>query len=342
MSTPIEKSAEEATFECTVEQLRALHLLKTSKRFLLTGHVRPDGDCVGAQAALAACLDRMGSEVTILNPDPIEARYAYLSEHATFRAWEGEALPAHDVVVFLDFNEITRCGRLGEAFADAKSKKLVIDHHISMDEPWWDEAFVDVRASATGLLIHRIHEVIGLDIDLPAALGIFTSIVSDTGWFKYSNTDAETLRIASEMVEIGVEPAKLYQAIEQRKKLNHPELTGRVLARTKFFADDRMALVTQPWSEDAVGYDSDDVLDCVRSVASVEVVLFVRELSDKTCKLSARSKEWYDVQRLTRRFGGGGHARAAGASFESSLKETCADLVEAVEGDFAVRDGGAA
>ncbi|MCH2105444.1 MAG: DHHA1 domain-containing protein [Planctomycetes bacterium] len=79
-----------------------------------------------------------------------------------------------------------------------------------------------------------------------------------------------------------------------------------------------------------MGYDSDDVLDCVRSVAGLEVVLFVRELADKTCKLSARSKEWYDVQRLTRRFGGGGHARAAGASFDCSLDKACADLRAAV------------
>ena len=168
----------------------------------------------------------------------------------------------HDVVVLLDFNELSRCGRLGEAFARANSKKLVIDHHISVDEPWWDEAFVDVRASATGLLIHRIHEAIGLDIDLPAAEGIFTSIVSDTGWFKYSNTDAETLRIASELVEVGVEPARMFQAIEQRKNHSHPQLTGGALAGTTYFAEGRAALITQPWSEDAVGYDSDDVLDC--------------------------------------------------------------------------------
>jgi len=340
MSTP--KSSEEATLECTADQLRALELLKTAKRFLLTGHVRPDGDCVGAQAALASCLDRMGSEVTILNPDLIEPRFEYLAKHVPFKAWEGEELPPHDVVVLLDFNELSRCGRLGEVFARADSKKLVIDHHIPVGEPWWDEAFVDERASATGLLIHRVHEAIGLDIDFAAAEGIFTSIVSDTGWFKYSNTDAETLRIASELVEIGVEPARVFQAIEQRKKPSHPALTGGVLSNTKYFADGRAALVVQPWSEDAVGYDSDDVLDCVRSVEAVEVVLFVRELADKTCKLSARSKEWYDVQRLARLFGGGGHARAAGASFECSLAQACADLMAAVERDLVSRDGGSA
>ena len=335
-------SAQEASLECTAEQLRALELLKTAKRFLLTGHVRPDGDCVGAQAALASCLDRMGSKVTILNPDPIESRFEYLAKHVSFKAWEGEALPPHDVVVLLDFNELSRCGRLGEAFALARSKKLIIDHHIPVGEPWWDEAFVDERASATGLLVHRIHEAIGLDVDLPAAEGIFTSIVSDTGWFKYSNTDAETLRIASDLVELGVEPARLFQAIEQRKKPDHPVLTGGVLSNTKYFADGRAALVTQPWSEEAVGYDSDDVLDCVRSVADIEIVLFVRELSDRTCKLSARSKEWYDVQRLARRFDGGGHARAAGASFDCSLKQACAYLMAAVEEDLAARDGNTA
>jgi len=340
MTMSTSQNADDASLECTAEQLRALGLIKTSKRFLLTGHVRPDGDCVGAQAAMASLLGRMGAEVTIINPDPIEPRFEYLTRHASFQAWEGEELPPHDVVVLLDFNELSRCGRLGDAFARAGSKKLVIDHHISVDEPWWDEAFVDVRASATGLLIHRIHEAVGLDIDLPAAEGIFTSIVSDTGWFKYSNTDAETLRVASELVEIGVEPARMFQAIEQRKKSSHPELTGGVLTSTAYFAGGSAALVTQSWSEEAVGYDSDDVLDCVRSVAGVEVVLFVRELADKTCKLSARCKEWCDGQRLARHFGGGGHARAAGASFDCSLAQACSDLKAAVSEAMAAHGKG--
>jgi len=336
------EDAKHMSLECTAEQVLALELLKSSRRFILTGHVRPDGDCVGAQAALASCLERMGNDVSIINPDPLEARFEYLAKNISFGVWDGETLPPHDVVVLLDFNEISRCGRLGEAFARAESKKLVIDHHIFAGEPWWDAAFVDVRASATGLLIHRIHEAIGLDVDLAAAEGIFTSIVSDTGWFKYSNTDAETLRIASELVEIGVEPARMYQAIEQRKSPKHPKLTGDVLSSARFFAGDRAAIVTQPWSEEAAGYDGDDVLDCVRSVAGLEVVLFVRELADKTCKLSARSKEWYDVQRLASRFGGGGHARAAGASFECGVKEACAALIDAVQSDLAASGGDSA
>jgi phosphoesterase RecJ-like protein len=333
------QDTEEKLLECTADQLAALKLLSTSRRFILTGHVRPDGDCVGAQAALASCLERMGNDVKIINPDPLEPRFQYLAKNFSFGVWDGAELPDHDVAVFLDFNEMSRCGRLGEAFAKAHSQKLVIDHHIYKGAPWWDAAFVDVRASATGLLIHRIHEALGLDVELAAAEGIFTSIVSDTGWFKYSNTDAETLRIASELVEIGVEPSRMYQAIEQRKSPKHPKLTGEVLSSAHFFADDRAALVTQPWSEEAAGYDGDDVLDCVRSVEGLEVVLFVRELADKGCKLSARSKEWYDVQKLTSRFGGGGHARAAGASLEGNLTEACAALIAAVEQDLSADDG---
>ena len=333
------QNIEDGELECTAEQAAALKLLSTSRRFILTGHVRPDGDCVGAQAALASCLERMGNEVTIINPDPLEPRFEYLAKHFNFCVWEGGELPPHDVVVFLDFNEISRCGRLGEAFARANSLKLVIDHHIYKGDPWWDAAFVDVRASATGLLIHRIHEALGLDVELPAAEGIFTSIVSDTGWFKYSNTDAETLRIASELVEIGVEPARMYQAIEQRKSPKHPKLTGEVLSSAHFFAGDRAAIVTQAWKEEAAGYDGDDVLDCVRSVEGLEVVLFVRELADQGCKLSARSKEWYDVQKLASRFGGGGHARAAGASLDGNIAEASAALIAAVEGDFSSDEG---
>jgi bifunctional oligoribonuclease and PAP phosphatase NrnA len=311
----------------------ALELLRSGERFLLTGHMRPDGDCIGAQAALSRVLEKAGKQVFIWNPDPPEAQFDYLSREIDYRAWKaGDVLPPHDVTVLLDCAELSRCGDLAPLLEATDSAKLVIDHHVHVGEEWWDAAYVDVTASATGLLVHRIARALGIELDQTAAEGVFTSIVTDTGWFKYSNTDAETLRVAGELLETGMDASLVYQAIYQRMSRRHPLEIGGILSTARYFADDRLALIHSPRS---AAVDGDDALDILRAVKTVEVVLFVREQDGGKCKLSARSKsDLYDVSALAREFGGGGHRRAAGATIEGDLESVSQRLIQAGEALF--------
>jgi len=313
------------------EGARALSLLREGRRFLLTGHVRPDGDCIGAQAALGRVLESLGKEVWIVNPDPLQEQFDYLAREVRFRVYRGGALPAHDVAVFLDFCELARTGALEAPLRAAPSKKLVIDHHLFHGAPWWDAAYVDERAAATGLLVRRIARSLGVPLDRVAASGVFTSLVTDTGWFKYSNTDEEAFAVASELVACGVEPWRIYAAIYQRNPRQQPLAVARALEHLEYHAGGRLALIALPLAAagDAELDDSDEVLDLVRSVAAVEVVLFLREQKEGGVKLSARSKGAFDVNRLARVFGGGGHAKASGATFEGSLASARAALLEA-------------
>ncbi|MFN0242039.1 MAG: DHH family phosphoesterase [Planctomycetota bacterium] len=321
-------------------QLRALELLRQGRRFLLTGHVRPDGDCIGAQAALSRVLQAQGKEVTILNPDPPEARFDYLARDCAYRTYKGGALPQHDVAVLLDFSELSRTGPLEKPLAAAPSKKVVIDHHIHHGAAWWDEAFVDSTASATGLIVQRIAHALDVALDVVAARGVFTSLVTDTGWFKYSNTDAETLAAAGEMIRLGVQPTEIFGALYQRRGREHPLAIGRLLSRVEYLADDRVALVVQTRAEtmDADKVDTDEMLDILRSVKSIEVVLYLRELPDGSTKLSARSKSDYDVNRLARQFGGGGHKKASGATLSGDLSNIRARVVAAALAGFATEE----
>ena len=319
----------------------ALALLKEGQRFVLSGHVRPDGDCIGAQAAMASVLRSLGKEVWILNPDPIDPQFSYLEGENRYRVWKGGDLPVHDVSVLLDISELSRCGELGEALEACDSKKLVIDHHIHVGQEWWDEAYVDVTASATGLLVYRIAKDLGIELSPVGAAGVFTSIVTDTGWFKYSNTDAETLRIAGELVALGVDPSSLYGFIYQRRRGSHPRETGEVLCSTEYFMEGRLAVICAERKEEgaAVAMDPEDALDILRSVESVEVVLFLRELSGGLVKLSARSKRDYDVNALAREFGGGGHRKASGATIEGDLDEVRNRLIQAAASGFRTEKG---
>jgi phosphoesterase RecJ-like protein len=324
------------------EQQRALALLRASERFLLVGHVRPDGDCLGSQAALARGLTGLGKRVTILNADSPEPAFDYLTRELDYGVYSGGALPEHDVVALLDFNELSRTGPMAAALARAPSKKLVIDHHPYAGEPWWDACFVDVKASATGLLVWRILKALGAPRDALVARAVFTSLVTDTGWFRYSNTDAETLALASELVALGANPAALYGALFQRRPAHEPRALAAVLARLEYFAGGRLAVVEQPLGNGGVPAldDGDPVLDLLRAVETVEVVLYLREIERGVCKLSARSKTAFDVNQLARGFGGGGHVKAAGATIHGPLQEVRARVVGAAV-ETLERPGGA-
>ena len=333
------------SFELDEAKRRAVDVLRDGRRFLLVGHARPDGDCVGGQAALSRGLASLGKEVVILNPDAPAVEFDYLTSTGPFRVYQGEGLPEHDVCVLLDFNELSRCGALQAPLEAAPSKKLVIDHHPYAGTPWWDAAFVEVTASATGLLVwHVLHEL-GAPLDQVVAVAVFTSIVTDTGWFRYSNTDADTLAVSAELVRLGVDPARVFAAVYQRKPRGEPLALAGLLSRLRYFGNGRLAVVDQPLGDEATRglTDSDPVLDVARSVEDVEVVLYVREHEPGVCKLSARSKTDFDVNALARRFGGGGHRKAAGATIQGDLADVRARLVEAtlaaLAGDHRRRSG---
>ncbi|MDF1836474.1 MAG: bifunctional oligoribonuclease/PAP phosphatase NrnA [Planctomycetota bacterium] len=296
----------------------ALDLLEAADRILLTGHIRPDGDCIGAQAALYPLLQSMGKQVFVVNSHEPEVQFDYLRGEIPYGVMVDGKLPEHDLVILMDCSELSRTGAMADILKALPCKKMVIDHHVLPDEPWWDGAIVDTTASATGVLVYRLAKHLNFPLPLVARMGVFTSIVSDTGWFKYSNTDGETLRIAGELVSQGLAPEQIYGSIYQRKPAGHPRDVGRALEMLSYHAGGALATVTIPLSKDGANgnFDSDDVLDLVRSVECVEVVLFIREIESGVCKLSARSKSDFDVNRLARAFGGGGHVKASGATLK--------------------------
>lgn len=307
----------------------ALEMLRAGRRFLLVGHVRPDGDCLGSQVAMARLLEQMGKEAVIVNPDPPGSIYDFLAEIHPFARYEGGELPAHDVCILLDINELGRCGDLETPIRDAPSKKIVIDHHPYHGEPWWDASFSDVTTSATGVLVWRVARELEVPLNEEIAEALFIALVTDTGWFKYSNTDPETMHVAAELVAHGVRPHHVFARLHQSNRSTHPQAMGNILGRTEYFGDDRVVVVDHPLPQHGGPPldDSDPVLDILRSVGGVEVVLYVRELEGGMCKLSARSKMEFDVNALARRFGGGGHVKAAGATIRGSLSEVKGKLI---------------
>jgi phosphoesterase RecJ-like protein len=310
--------------------------LRQKQRFLLTGHENPDGDCLGAQAALYHLLTALGQQVVIVNPDPIGRSFDFLTRHTPFRHARGDdPLPEFDTVVLLDCNQMSRVGQLGQRLLQSRPTVAVIDHHVGGDAGDGVVHYVDVKAAATGALVRRLYRELDVPLGAAAAEGVFLSLVADTGWFRYSNADAEVFAMAGELIASGVDGSRIYDALHRR---NHPDSAGvlaEALARHRLKLGGRLAMAAldKPLMERATraDFDTDAVLDPLRSIEGVEVVALLKERFDGAVKCSLRARGDVDVQAIVAQFGGGGHKKAAGATMRMPLAAAEAAIEAAVQ-----------
>ncbi len=314
---------------------RFLQLIESHSSFLLCGHEHPDGDCLGAQAALYHLLRAQGKEVRILNPDPVPAAHAALTAHTPYGVARGETdLSDISLVVLLDCAQLSRLADLGQCIRRAGLPLAVIDHHVGSEDGDGQVCYVDSTAASTGTLVHRLYEHYRVQLSQAAAEGVFVSLVADTGWFRYSNTDAETLSIAAELVRAGVEPARIYDAMHRQMHTGSVELLQRALATHRVELGGRYAYAMMDKAAMAraaeISFETDGVLEPLRCIGGIEVVALLKERFDGAVKLSLRASGAVDVRAIAAEFGGGGHVKAAGAVLDGPLSKAAEVLSERV------------
>lgn len=302
----------------------AAELLRRSRKILLSGHLRADGDCLGAQIVLYHAFRALGKEAQILLPDPPDARYGFLQARTPWKIWEG-SLPEADLLVVCDCNQVSRLGAMGEAVVAAGLPRMAVDHHVLEPGQGWTALVHDIGASASGTLALRfVEEELGVrELPIQAYEAAFVALMTDTGWLKYSNAVPEAWSTAARLVARGLETERLHALIYQQAEPGRPAGVRAALENLEYLQDGRIALAWTGTEELArVGgsmEDTDEVLDLLRAVGRVEAVGLVCERPDRRVKVSFRSKELLDVHRVARGLGGGGHARASGASFAPSM-----------------------
>jgi len=316
-------------------------LLRSEQRFLLTGHENPDGDCVGAQTAMSHLLRALGKTVHIVNPDPLSKDFDFLRAHTTFaHATAGEPLPEFDVAILLDCSQLQRVGALGKRLRErldsgAAKAIAVVDHHVGSEHGDGSVCYVDATAAATGALVRRLFRELDVELTLPAAEGVFLSLVSDTGWFRYSNADAEVFAMASELVSLGVDSSKIYDTLFRRNHPDSPTVLSDALQRHRLLLGGKLARVSLDKALvercARADFDTDAVMDPLRSIEGVEVVALLKERFDGAVKCSLRARGDVDVQAIVRQFGGGGHKKAAGATMQMTLAEAEQAIETAVQ-----------
>ena len=308
-----------------------LDLLRSPKKFLLSGHEHPDGDCIGAEVALYHLIQAIGGDVNIVNPDPVARSLRFLQDRTPISNYrELQALPPFDVFVLLDCAMLSRLGDMQDAVCEASAEIAVLDHHVGSELGDGSINYVDVTAAASGVLVYDLYRALDVEVQEVAAEAIFVSIVSDTGWFRYSNTDQRTMSIAAEMIQKGVKPDVLYDRSFRANDPQSVSLLSEALKTHEFRLRGRyvFAALDQSLMGRIIrqGFDTDGVLEPLRSVEGIEVAALFK-VHPQGVKLSLRAMGDVDVQSIAAVFGGGGHVKAAGATMQMPLR----DAIAAVE-----------
>jgi phosphoesterase RecJ-like protein len=236
-----------------------------------------------------------------------------------------------DVAVVLDTGEVPRIGRVRRLIDGLPT--VVIDHHPPGDRPIEGVSFRDSNASATGELVFDLIDRAGGPWPPIADLAMYVAILTDTGSFRFSNTTPSSLRIAAELVDRGVSPDETYRRIYGDVPHRRYQLLEKALAFLEVDEEAGIAWMTVPADQfDSLGAIADDLegmVDFPRSVEGVEVGLLFRQIPRKGIKVSFRSNGGVNVNALARRFGGGGHVRAAGALIEGKMEQVRQDVTHA-------------
>ena len=308
------------------------------QRFLVTTHVNPDGDGLGAELGLSTYLSSLGKDVRIVNPDTLPARYTFLAQEARYETYDPAAHEAFiescEVVIVLDISRWERLDALGERLRRRHALTICIDHHPFEANGMADLYGVDLTAAATGQLVYEMVRDRGHALDRRMALGFYVSILTDTGSFRFSNSDPRAHRAAAELLSHALNPSEIYEQVYGNSSLARLRLLGLALSELRTESDGRLLFLVLPqeWlrATGALPSDTEGFVDIARSANGCEGIALFLERDDGRVKLSIRSRGRMNVNRVAAQFGGGGHILASGATHPGPLARAVLEVSQAM------------
>jgi len=315
------------------EQFRQVwSLIESGDSFVVSGHVKVDGDALGGMLAMRLVLLDMGKTVRAVHCEPLPYAYRFLP------GFDSVCLPdeiaddeQYDVGIVLDSGALSRLGS-ASAIVQRARDLISIDHH----KDWQDFGavnLIDLQAAAVGETLFELFKWAGVPLDKRVALALYTSIVTDTGGFRYATTTARTHAIASDLLASGVDPGEVGRYLYDNRPIALLQLLGLALGTidqacggriTWMSVDADMIDRTCAGPEHLEGF-----VNYPRSVDGTEVAVLFAELEPAKTKVSIRSNVSVDVGAIAAQFGGGGHYRAAGCTIEAPLKEARKQIIDA-------------
>ncbi len=298
----------------------ALRVLRSAKKVMVVSHLNPDGDTLGCMLALGLALMQMGKKVSLTCQDAMPTRYQYLPGSELVQS---ECREKMDVAVAVDCGGEKQLGTLRSAFFKAKTT-IQVDHH-DFGDAFGKIQVLDAEASAVGEIAY--HLICGLKAEITPAIAtcLLTSIIVDTGAFRFSNTRSKTFEICARLCKKGVDVQHLIEEAYWVKSRAMALLSGFAMWNAKFSKDGNVAwAVVSQRNLQRFGAglsDADSVADDLRSIEGVKIAALLRQTERGNYRVSLRSRKGIHVAMVAQRFGGGGHHNSAGCSIGRSAAD---------------------
>jgi bifunctional oligoribonuclease and PAP phosphatase NrnA len=310
-----------------------------AREILVTSHHHPDGDAFGSTLALALVLRRLGKSVRAASDHSPPQRYRSFDPAGLVRFWEDKPPPETfrgvDLGILLDASEPSRAGCLADWIGGGEMEWICLDHHPGPQSPVFAHHWVAPRAPATGSLVLRLADFLGVEPDRAMATALFVAIATDTGWFRFSNTSPLCLRDAARLIAAGAEPEELFSRIYEDHSPERMALLGRIFSGLKLELDGRYvwSAIDRPTLESSgvPREELDGFVEAFRAVRGAQVVALIVEVEPNEFKVSLRARGGAAVDGIAVSFGGGGHAKAAGFRRIGDLKDLLRRLRSKVE-----------
>lgn len=307
--------------------------LRARQRFVITSHVRPDGDAIGSAVALAEGLRAIGKDARVVNRDaPPEAYQAFPNV--------GEIEVAETIAGEFDALVVLECGDLGRTGLQNVDRAFIIniDHHPG-NTGYGQVRWFDGSASACAELVYAILIELGAPISASMATHLYVAIVTDTGSFRYPGVSPRTFTICASLLEAGADPVSIARRLFDGNTLPRLRLQAMVMRTLDLDEDDRIALVRlDPGMVETSGAtmdDTDGLINVPLSVRQIQAVVFFKPGDPGQFRVSLRSKGTIDVGRVARAFGGGGHRNAAGCTMAGPLDDVRSRLLTRLRPEMA-------
>ncbi len=304
---------------------QAAGMLRQADRVLILMHQYPDGDTIGCGYALCRALQAMGKTARTACSDVIPKKYDYMTAGVPQPDFE----PAF--IVAVDVADPKLLGKYLEPLAGKVD--LCIDHHGSNKE-YAQYLLLDAASAATAMLIAQVIRELGVELDQGMAECLYTGIATDTGCFKYANTDAAAHRMAAEMMECGVRAEMINREMFDVKSRARVELERMALDRMEFHCGGRVAFMTitneMAQASGATENDMEGLAPIPRQIEGVWVGVTLRQKADGSFKVSVRTGTHADASAVCAQLGGGGHMRAAGCSPQGDAAAVIRQLLDAI------------
>jgi len=324
-------------------------LLDQHKNIVITTHRSPDGDAIGSSLGLYHILKAHGHSVDVIVPDQFPGFLKWMNGSDSIIVYElskirsKQALQKADIIFSLDYNNLSRIADLGALVEESKATKILIDHHLE-PSPDYDFSLSDTSASSTAQLIYTFADSIGLakHINQPIAECLYAGIMTDTGSFKFSSTSALTHRIVANLMDCGLVPDKVHNAIFDTNTFSRLKLLGFTLSERFEYDAERKISVLRLSNEDKLEYnfqkgDSEGFVNYGLSIDGSKMAVFLSEDEEGYTKFSFRSKGGLDVNKIARaHFNGGGHKNAAGGKLDMPIEEAYKQLRKVIHEMFKI------